>query len=76
MLKHAVFKLEKSDLVKVFNSDNPLNRNSKKSYDNVGIYYVSPFTFAPVSMYNLDSNCKPLLTDNPPKTLKAISILD
>ncbi|MEN5379963.1 hypothetical protein [Sphingobacterium kitahiroshimense] len=76
MLKNAVFKLEKLGLVKVFNNDNPLKRKNKKSYDNVGIYYVSPFSFAPVSMYNLDSNSKLLLTDNPPKTLKAISILD
>lgn len=75
-LKHAVYKLEKSGLVKVFNSDNPLNRQNKKSYDNEGIYYVSPFSFAPVSMYNLDAISKLLLTDNPPKTLKAISILD
>ncbi|MCW2260150.1 hypothetical protein EDF67_104152 [Sphingobacterium sp. JUb78] len=64
MLKHAVFKLEKSGLVKVFNNDNPLKRKNKKSYDNVGIYYVSPFSFAPVNMYNLDSNSKLLLTDN------------
>lgn len=75
-LKHAVYKLEKSSLVKVSNSDNPLNRQNKKSYDNEGIYYVSPFSFAPVSMYKLDSISKLLLTDNPPKTLKAIPILD
>lgn len=75
-LKHAVYKLEKSGLVKVFNNDNPLNRKNKKSYDNEGIYYVSPFSFAPVSMYKLDSISKLLLTDNPPKTLKAITILN
>lgn len=75
-LKNAVYKLEKSGLVKVFNNDNPLNRKNKKAYDNEGIYYVSPYSFAPVSMYNLDSISKLLLTDNPPKTLKAIAILD
>lgn len=75
-MKHAVYKLEKSGLVKVFNNDNTLNRKNKKSYDNEGIYYVSPLSFAPVGMYNLDAISKILLTDNPPKTLKAIPILD
>ncbi|MFD2902569.1 hypothetical protein [Sphingobacterium anhuiense] len=63
-LKHAVYKLEKSGLVKVNDDENPLNRQNKKSYDIEGIYYVSPFSFAPVSMYKLDSNSKRLLTDN------------
>lgn len=75
-LKHAVYKLEKSGLVKVFDNDNPLNRKNKKAYDNQGTYYASPYSFAPVSMYDLDAISKLLITDNPPKTLKAIQILE
>lgn len=52
---------------------NKLNDEHRKY---LGTYYVSPFSFAPVSIYKLDSISKLLLNDNPPKTLKAIPILD